>query len=68
MQIGKAQKLKIGSIVHCPEDRDESAYIGTVTHVSDTVYRNIHNVPFIWVTVRSHFVLGHKEVWPSNRL
>jgi hypothetical protein len=65
MNIDKAKQLKVGNIVQCPPDRGDEAYSGFVTHTGETVYLNIHDEPFIWVTVRHH---SQSAVWPSNRL
>ena len=66
MDISKAKNLKVGNTVHCPSDRGEAAYSGTVTHVSTETNKNIHNTEYLWVTVKKNSHTSH--VWPSNRL
>ena len=70
MDLERARKLKIGDSVACPPDRGESGYIGVVTHLQAdaTAQTNIHDVPYIWITVRKSGGVGTAHVWPSNRL
>lgn len=68
MKIEQARKLKYGQTVHCPADRGEKAFTGTVrsedcaTSPSHLTHRQ---ECFIWVEVQGPH---HKSVWPSNRL
>ncbi len=60
--------LRIGDKVHCPPDRGDNAYVGTVTHIAPTLCTHAClEKPFIWVTVR-HPDFKSSAVWPSNRL
>jgi len=68
MQVSEAKQLKYGQQVHCPADRGEPAFVGTVTSEGlDTA--PVHKYPdleFIWIEVMRPG--RHKSVWPSNRL
>jgi hypothetical protein len=59
--------LTYGAHVHCPADRGDKAYTGTVRHVDGTVNKNIHGVPYVWVTVQ-RIPDRSRHVWPSHRL
>lgn len=67
MNITQALALVYGALVHCPPDRGEAPYAGTVRHVGQQVCKNIHGTEYVWVTVRR--LDGRSaHVWPSNRL
>lgn len=70
MRLSDARKLKPNDPVICPADRDTPAIIGTVTRfnkdlATQEAKKNIHRTLFIWVEVKG---VGHKSLWPSNRL
>lgn len=59
-----------GDRVHCPSDRGDAPYEGTITFLDKTINTNIHGVPYVWCTVRP-LPYSHKKVggvWPSHRL
>lgn len=79
MNIEDAKRLKVGDKVWCPPEFDKAGYGGTTGGVgySGTVeymppdleratYLNIHDVAYIWVSVRHP--KGTTHIWPSNRL
>lgn len=67
MKIEQAKRLQYGSTVHCPADRGEAPYAGVVRYIGLDVFKNIHGVEYVWITVsRKHGASSH--VWPSNRL
>lgn len=70
MDIESARKLKYGDRVHCPADRGDPAYVGTVRSVDcgTTPLASHMGKEFIWVLVRQPGPRGHRSVWPSNRL
>lgn len=55
-----------GSMVSCPADRGDPAFMGRVLDVGQQVYQNCKGSPFVWVVVRNP--RGNKAIWPSNRL
>lgn len=59
--------LVYGTRVHCPADRGDPAYDGTVRHIGTDVQTNIHGVKYVWVTVQS-ITGAQRGVWPSHRL
>ena len=68
MNIEQARKLKYGQTVHCPADRGEPAYTGTVrSEDCATCAAHLDNnaKQYIWIEVQG---AGKKSVWPSNRL
>lgn len=69
MEIKKAQALKVGDMVRCPEDRGDPAYVGRVSHTlpNATVYYDLKGRPYIWVEVQNG-TPKRKTVWPTNRL
>ncbi len=58
---------KYGDHVHCPADRGEPAYTGTVRDVGTDVLTNIHGVKCVWVSVQ-RIDSTRRTVWPSHRL
>ncbi len=68
MQLAEAQALKKDYVVHCPEDRGQPAFAARVTHVGDTVQKNLQGVEYVWVTTRIGNSRQSGGVWPSNRL
>lgn len=65
--IKLAMNLLAGDKVHCPADRGDAAFIGTVTvPPTGQTKENIHGTPYTWVSVADQ--TGRKSVWPSNRL
>lgn len=67
MDIHKAQVLKPGAVVHCPGDRGDAPFTGTVVGVGAHV--NVANgKSFVWVEVQHPYPSNRKSVWPSNRL
>jgi hypothetical protein len=67
MRIEEARRLTPGMKVRCPEDRDEPAYVGTVTQGAGETQEDLFGAEYAWVTVRDE-VRGREAVWPSNRL
>lgn len=67
MDIDKAKALKIGDVVHCPEDRGDPAYTGRVRALPhSSVFHTTDGTPYIWVYVDDGS--GRCSTWPSNRL
>lgn len=67
MDISKAKALKPGAVVHCPADRGEPAFTGTVASVG-TAESSANGKPFVWIEVKHPYPSNRKSVWPSNRL
>lgn len=65
MNIEQSKRLKYGDTVHCPEDRGIPAHSGKVESIGTEVHKNIYNIEYIWISVRT---FGKTSVWPSNRL
>lgn len=59
-----------GDRVHCPADRGNVPYEGTIAFVGQQVYTNIHGMKYVWCTVRPlpGSPNGGGGVWPSHRL
>ena len=57
----------VGEQVTCPPDRGHAGYTGKVFFISKNIERNIHGVPYVWVTV-THPGGQRRAVWPSHRL
>lgn len=66
MRIEDARKLRVGSRVKCPEDRGSPPFVGVVVHIGSIESKNMHGVPYMWVTVRNTY--HQRAVWPTNRL
>lgn len=68
MTLNQARRLRRGTLVHCPSDRGDPAYMGVVRGVDLLMeYENINGVPYVLVEVQ-HPDHGTHHVWPSNRL
>lgn len=70
MNIERARKLKPGDMVHCPPDRGEPGYFGTVCKGAlpeEETKKNIHGDEYVWIVVTGHSGLS-RHMWPSNRL
>ena len=70
MNLQKAKNLKVGDQVWCEEDRFSRtpAGPGRVSRAPGQhakAFKTINDTLYIWVEVER---LGHKSVWPSNRL
>lgn len=68
MDIQRAKSLKIGSIVHCPADRGDLAFIGKVVSVGEHVRKNLSGTEYVWIHVRHTYPGKRLSAWPSNRL
>lgn len=66
MKLNEIQARKTGDRVHCPEDRGDKPYEGTIDHIGTEVCKNSVGSDYVWVTVKAPG--GTKHVWPSNRL
>ena len=67
MTLDQAKRLRPGTLVHCPADRGDGPYTGTVVGVDSVEFENVMNVPYVLVEVQ-HSEHGTKHLWPSNRL
>lgn len=63
----RIDQIKLNATVHCPADRGEAAYTGTVTHIGQDRQKAFNGVEYVWVSVRRN-AGGTTHVWPSNRL
>ena len=68
MKLELARRLKPGSLVQCPADREDTGYVGKVVGVDSVVFENINNVAYVLVEVQRLDFPFTKHVWPSNRL